>query len=215
MLLGEAFEQRGEADAAADDLQEALACSSLLAPLMPARARLMASHSHIALFHRTVALEMQRREAHRAQPAIVRGYSSQPENGHAAVESTKNNFCSTDTPITIGSALLECAWALIKLTGAHALPIAMRMVCSQGSGGIENVGHSEEVRVQLLVQSRCERIRALCRHQIILEDLSGGSIEISFVCDGCTTGSGPPGRHARPGLQHGPKLQHTCPAGAS
>lgn len=41
MLLGDAFEQRGDADAAADDLQEALACSSLLAPLMPALARLM------------------------------------------------------------------------------------------------------------------------------------------------------------------------------
>ena len=41
MLLGDVFEQRGEADAAADDLQEALACSSLLAPLMPALATLI------------------------------------------------------------------------------------------------------------------------------------------------------------------------------
>ena len=50
MLLGDAFEQRGEAVAAADDLQEALACSSLLAPLMPARARLIASYRHMRTF---------------------------------------------------------------------------------------------------------------------------------------------------------------------
>ena len=56
MLLGDVFEQRGEADAAVDDLQEALACSSLLAPLMPARARLIAAHKHIALSYRSVAL---------------------------------------------------------------------------------------------------------------------------------------------------------------
>ena len=45
MLLGDVFEQRGEADAAVDDLQEALACSSLLAPLMPALARLIVDTS--------------------------------------------------------------------------------------------------------------------------------------------------------------------------
>lgn len=45
MLLGDVFEQRGEADAAAEDLQEALACSSLLAPLMPALARLIVDDS--------------------------------------------------------------------------------------------------------------------------------------------------------------------------
>ncbi len=73
---------------------------------------------------------------------------------NAAIGSAKNNFCSTDTPITIESALLECAWARIKFAGAHTLPIAMRMVCSQGSGGIEDAGHPEEVRVQFLVQNR-------------------------------------------------------------
>ena len=41
MLLGDVLEVRGEADAAGDDLQEALACSSLLAPLMPALAKLI------------------------------------------------------------------------------------------------------------------------------------------------------------------------------
>ncbi len=41
-LLGAAFEHRGEADAAAEDLQEALACISLLAPLRLALAKLMA-----------------------------------------------------------------------------------------------------------------------------------------------------------------------------
>ena len=45
MLLGDVFEQRGEEDAAVDDLQEALACSSLLAPLMPALARLIVDTS--------------------------------------------------------------------------------------------------------------------------------------------------------------------------
>lgn len=32
---------------------------------------------------------------------------------------------------TTGSALLECAWALIILTGASALDALMRMVCAQ------------------------------------------------------------------------------------
>lgn len=41
-LLGAEFEQRGEAEPPADDLQDVLACSSLLAPLSVALARLMA-----------------------------------------------------------------------------------------------------------------------------------------------------------------------------
>ncbi len=51
MLLGDVFEQRGEADAAAEDLQEALACSSLLAPLMPALATLIVDYSGTLLIN--------------------------------------------------------------------------------------------------------------------------------------------------------------------
>ncbi len=49
---------------------------------------------------------------------------------------------TSQAPLTaIGSALLECAWALIILTGAPGLHALMRMVCSESFGGVGSIGH--------------------------------------------------------------------------
>lgn len=50
------------------------------------------------------------------------------------------NSISQAPPKTIVLALLECAWALIILTGAPALDALMRMVCSESFGGVGSIG---------------------------------------------------------------------------
>ena len=112
MLLGDVFEQRGEADAAAEDLQEALACSSLLAPLMPALARLIVDDSgtsQINALANASQVVAQKGIGRAMEQALLQCLLISPEYWQC-----RRMLCchEENSTYTIRSGLLECAWAL-------------------------------------------------------------------------------------------------------